>query len=128
MHLTPKRIFALIVGLGLPIALAAGWALGDTRPAGPPAGGDGAMGTAPPEEERSPAVRYDIYRETPIPARASGAPGASRTPSAAPVTSPAPAPDPTTATTGAPEEQTPSPEPTGSAPTGTPSPSAATSG
>jgi hypothetical protein len=46
VHLSPKKVLGLIVGLGLPVAVWAGWVLGDASRPRPP-GGDGAIGDAP---------------------------------------------------------------------------------
>jgi hypothetical protein len=127
VQLTPKKVFAMIVSIGLPVAIAAGWALGQRDPAGAQAGGEGAMGTAPHGEVPTPAAQYDVYEQAPVVIPMASSAAASPTPSPVATTAVAPAPDPTSAATVVPEDQTPSPEPTPSEPDPTPQPSARTS-
>ena len=130
VQLTPKKILALILGIGLPVVVAAGWALGQRQAAGTPANGSGAMGTAPHEQVPTPAAQYDVYQDEPVVvpmATTSAAP--TLTPVAtAPETTAAPAPDPSAPPTVVPEDQTPSPEPSPTESAPTPEPTAETSG
>ncbi|MEV4538781.1 hypothetical protein AB0J82_33910 [Asanoa sp. NPDC049518] len=111
VQLTPKKVLALILGLGLPVVVAAGWVLGQRQATGTPAGGSGAMGTAPHEQVPSPAAQYDVYDGAPtIVPMASTSPAPSPRPrSAGPKSSEAP--QPTIPPSAVPEDQTPSPEP-----------------
>lgn len=121
MQLTPRKVLLLIIGLGLPAAVAAGWALGQIRPAGTPGDGSGAMGTAPRQELPTPAARYDVYDGGPVAVPSASTPRAGATsPSPAPTTTvPAGPPSPSGVV---PEEQTPSPAPTPPSPSPPPSP------
>ncbi|MEV0717380.1 hypothetical protein [Asanoa sp. NPDC050611] len=127
MQLTPKKVLALILGLGLPVAIAAGWVLGQrgAASANGPTGGSGAMGNAPQEQVPTPAVRYDVYDNAPVVVpMASTAAVAPSSSAAAPETSAAPPPHPPTTTpTVLPEDQTPSPEPSSTESEATPEPS-----
>jgi hypothetical protein len=125
VQLTPKKVLALILGVGLPVAIAAGWVLGQRgATAGGPTGGSGAMGNAPQEQVPTPAARYDVYDDAPvIVPMASTAAVAPTSSAAAPETSEAPAPPPTTTPTVLPEDQTPSPEPSPTDSEATPEPS-----
>jgi len=111
VQLTPKKVLALILGLGLPVVVAAGWVLGQRQATGTPAGGSGAMGTAPHEQVPSPAAQYDVYDEAPVvvPMASTSAAPTPRPRSGAPKTTGAPAP--TGQPSVVPEDQTPSPEP-----------------
>jgi hypothetical protein len=131
VQLTPKKVLALILGLGLPVAISAGWALGQRdAAAGETTGGSGAMGNAPTEPVSAPAAQHDVYADPPLVlpmATASGAPV--RTSSAtAPGTTATPEPHPTSTPTVLPEDQTPSPEPSPTEPEPTANPSATTPG
>ncbi|MDG4822579.1 hypothetical protein O7635_12025 [Asanoa sp. WMMD1127] len=122
MQFTPKKVLALILGLGLPIVVSVGWALGQRGVTGTPPGGSGAMGAAPHEQVPSPAAQYDVYNEPPvIVPMASASAAATPTPEPeAPRTTADPRPHPTTPPTVLPEDQTPSPEPSPSDPEPTP--------
>ncbi len=131
VQLTPKKVLALILGIGLPVVVATGWALGQRQATGTPANGSGAMGTAPHEQVPSPAAQYDVYDDAPVVVpMASTSPAPTPTPGeVAPKTTAAPQPDPTTPPTVVPEDQTPSPEPSPSDTSPSPAdPSAETSG
>jgi hypothetical protein len=132
VQLTPKKVLALILGIGLPVVVATGWVLGQRQTTGTPAAGSGAMGTAPHEQVPSPAAQYDVYDDDApvVVPMASTSPAPSPTPGGvAPKTTAAPLPDPTTPPTVLPEDQTPSPEPSPTETTPSPAePSAEASG
>ncbi|GIF53383.1 hypothetical protein DFJ67_2752 [Asanoa ferruginea] len=122
VQLTPKKILALMLGIGLPVVISAGWALGQRGPTETAEGGAGAMGTAPEEQVPSPAAQQDVYDDGPVVVpMVSTAATATPTPSAEAKTSPGP--HPTTGATPLPEDETPSPEPSPSDPEPTVEPS-----
>jgi hypothetical protein len=122
VQLTPKKILALMLGIGLPVVISAGWALGQRGDAAATGDGAGAMGTAPQEEVPSPAAQYDVYDDGPVVVPlASTAATPTATPSAVPKTA-APRPHPSTSTSVVPEDETPSPEPSATDPEPTPEP------
>ncbi|HTF09293.1 MAG TPA: hypothetical protein VK659_14080 [Asanoa sp.] len=124
VQLTPKKILALMLGIGLPVVISAGWALGQWETAETGDDGAGAMGTAPPEQVPSPAAQYDVYDDGPVVVpMASTAATPTPTPSAAAKTAATPGPHPTAGSTPLPEDQTPSPEPSPSDQNPTPEPS-----
>ncbi|WP_412737698.1 hypothetical protein [Krasilnikovia sp. MM14-A1259] len=91
MRLSPKSIFIGVVLVGLPFAVAAGWALGPS-PAGPvPASapaGNGVIGTAPSRIATPESVTAVEWPERPS---RTAAPTVSRTPRRAVVSAPVPA-------------------------------------
>ncbi|SNT61621.1 hypothetical protein SAMN05421812_113149 [Asanoa hainanensis] len=109
VQLTPKKTLALILGLGLPVVVAAGWVLGQRQATGTPADGSGAMGTAPHERVPSPAAQYDVYDDAPtlVPMATTLAAPSPKPKRPKPTEAPEPAVQPTVV----PEDQTPSPEP-----------------
>ncbi|GIF64966.1 hypothetical protein Ais01nite_30010 [Asanoa ishikariensis] len=111
VQLTPKKVLALILGLGLPVVVAVGWVLGQRQATGTPSDGSGAMGTAPHEQVPSPAAQYDVYEDAPtvVPMASTSAVPSPRPKDAGPKNSQAP--QPTVQPTVVPEDQTPSPEP-----------------
>ncbi|GAA1887865.1 hypothetical protein [Asanoa iriomotensis] len=126
MQLTPKKVLALILGIGLPVAIGAGWVLGQRGAvAGGPSGGSGAMGNAPREEVPTPAAQYDVYDKAPLVVpMASTGPVTRSGSAAAPKTSAAP--HPTATPTVVPEDHPPSPGPSPTESEATPEPSAGT--
>jgi hypothetical protein len=128
VQLSPKAVLALIVGLGLPVVIWAGWVLGDAaRPA--PHDGAGVMGDAP--ERSAPGVPPFFAPPAPaVTATGSASPSPSApvaAPSAAPTPSaePPPLPDPEPTPSAVPEETPtaePSPPPAPPTPDPTPSP------
>jgi hypothetical protein len=124
VQLTPKKILALMLGIGLPVVISAGWALGQRGSAETTDDGAGAMGTAPQEQVPSPAAQYDVYDDGPVVVpMASAAATPTPTPSAEAKTAATARPHPTTGSTPLPEDETPSPEPSPSSPEPTPEPS-----
>ncbi|MEV4618256.1 hypothetical protein AB0J74_05990 [Asanoa sp. NPDC049573] len=127
MQLTPKKILALMLGIGLPVVISAGWALGQRGAAEPAADGAGAMGAAPEEQAPTPAAQYDVYDDGPVVVPlASTAVTPTPDPSAGARTTAGPRPHPSTATSVVPEDETPSPEPSATEEP-TPQPSASAS-
>jgi hypothetical protein len=113
VQLSPKKVLALIVGLGLPVAIWAGWVLGDlARPAAPD--GSGAMGNAP----RRPTPASPRYHAPPLPTYRLTASATPTAPVATPTAEPTPSAE---SPTPPPSEPTPSPLPETS-PTSEPTP------
>ncbi|HEV7708448.1 MAG TPA: hypothetical protein VGP16_09670 [Asanoa sp.] len=122
MQLTPQKILALMLGIGLPVVISAGWALGQRGSAETTDDGAGAMGTAPQEQVPSPAAQYDVYEDGPVVVPMASAP-ATPTPTPSAEVKTTPGPHPTTGSTPLPEDETPSPEPSPSDQDPTPEPS-----
>jgi hypothetical protein len=121
VQLTPKMVLALMLGIGLPVVISAGWALGQRASAETADDGAGAMGTAPEEQVSSPAAAYDVYDDGPVVVpMATTAATPSPTPSADVQTVVTPNP---TGPTPLPEDETPSPEPSPTDQDPTPEPS-----
>ncbi|GIF70725.1 hypothetical protein [Asanoa siamensis] len=130
VQLTPKKILALVLGVGLPVVVAAGWVLGQRgATGGGAADGSGAMGNAPREQVPTPAARYDVYSDDAplvVPMASTGAAPGPTTTAAGPKATRAPRPHPTSTPTVLPEDQTPSPEPSPSDPEPEPTPEPST--
>ena len=126
MQLSPKAVLALIVGLGLPVVIWAGWVLGDAaRPA--PQDGAGVMGNAP-EQSTTGVPPFFAPAAPAVTGTGSASPSSSApvaTPSGEPTPSaePPPAPDPEPTPSAVPEE-TPTAEPSPPPAPPTPDPTA----
>jgi hypothetical protein len=128
VQLTPKKVLALMLGIGLPVVISAGWALGQRGSAETADDGAGAMGTAPEEQVSSPAAAYDVYKDGPVVVpMASTAATPTPTPSSDVKTAVTPGPYPS-GSTPLPEDETPSPEPSPTDQDPTPEPSTPVSG